>query len=309
MDAKTTEKKTQALTRGISSGFTLIELLVVIAIITILVAILIPSMNRARELGQRMVCLGNLRQLSLAWKLYAEENDGWLVSGQAFHYYARGRSRLLNGWVGLAMRDPDDDMLESPGYLLTPANNKGALWPYVRDVDVYRCPRGRRGQTVTYITAISANGDLVEGTYRHGVEETLRLTVPGKRVGKTVLRLSNRKEIISPGPSQRALFLDIGQFPTSNGFNTPYLYPRWSYISPPPIHHAQGMTLSMADGHAEYWKWKGQETVDMPREQAPTIHDLFIENLKGQQDYTPQTEDGMADLRRLQKVTWGRLGY
>ncbi|MHC4331052.1 MAG: type II secretion system protein, partial [Planctomycetota bacterium] len=55
-------------------GFTLIELLVVIAIIAILLAILMPALNRVREQGKRAVCLSNLKQLSLAWILYADDN-------------------------------------------------------------------------------------------------------------------------------------------------------------------------------------------------------------------------------------------
>ena len=62
-----------------SFGFTLIELLVVISVIALLLAILIPVLDRARELGQHTVCLSNLRQLTLAWILYAEDNNSWLV--------------------------------------------------------------------------------------------------------------------------------------------------------------------------------------------------------------------------------------
>jgi len=66
-------------------GFTLIELLVVIAIIAILMAILMPTLNRAREQGKRAVCLGNLKQLSLSWITYADDNDDRIVNGAAGH--------------------------------------------------------------------------------------------------------------------------------------------------------------------------------------------------------------------------------
>jgi len=58
--------------RNGGSAFTLVELLVVIAIIALLMAILMPALNRAREQGKRATCLSNLRQLTLAWTMYAD---------------------------------------------------------------------------------------------------------------------------------------------------------------------------------------------------------------------------------------------
>ena len=63
------------------AGFTPIELPVVIAIIAILMAILIPTLHRAREQGQRATCLSNLKQLTAAWMMYANENDDKIVHG------------------------------------------------------------------------------------------------------------------------------------------------------------------------------------------------------------------------------------
>ncbi len=78
------------------SGFTLIELLVVIAIIALLLALLMPALDHARELAIRAVCKANLKDLAIAWIMYADDNDGKIVNGRP----SRNRNGTPTGGIG-----------------------------------------------------------------------------------------------------------------------------------------------------------------------------------------------------------------
>ncbi len=67
-----------------SSGFTLIELLVVLGVIALLVAILLPALSAARRAANRVVCGSNLRQMTLALRMYASENRDCVPLGYQF---------------------------------------------------------------------------------------------------------------------------------------------------------------------------------------------------------------------------------
>jgi prepilin-type processing-associated H-X9-DG protein/prepilin-type N-terminal cleavage/methylation domain-containing protein len=62
--------------RRCRAAFTLVELLVVIGIIALLVGILLPTLNRARKASRTTACLSNVRQLTISFTIYIQENRG-----------------------------------------------------------------------------------------------------------------------------------------------------------------------------------------------------------------------------------------
>ena len=256
-------------------GFTLIELLVVIAIIAILMAILMPALNRVREQGKRAVCMNNVKQLALAWTMYADENDDVLVNGAIGYSNTTpswGNHKNEIAWVDdLAARgDEEAQRVEIM---------EGALWPYVKDLDLYKCPTGRRGEALTYAIMFSMNA--VNHTPTQGVRGA---------------HIKRKSEIFNPAPAYRIVFIDEGWM-TPDAFAVQYDSENW--WDDPPVRHGDGTVVSFADGHSEHWKWKGTDTIKRARS----------EENRHTSNWTPETPAGYRDLYRMQRGTWGRLGY
>jgi len=276
-------------------AFTLIELLVVIAIIAVLLAILMPALSRVREQGRRAVCLNHVKTLTLCWIMYADENDDRLVNGEA--YWAptaapaapvptSGPHRGEPYWVGNDCATSYMQGEQRPLDIQIQAIRLGALFPYCKTEKVYRCPTGIRGEMRTYSTAYGMNGCFdAAGTYSGN---------QGVRVGPTVLMVKRRTEIAVPAPAYRLVFLDEGRI-TPDSYAIHYLKPSW--WDPPFVRHGDGTNASFADGHSDYWKYRGAETIKIGKMVNPP------------HNYAPKTDEGLADVQKMQKATWGRLGY
>ncbi|HOX39787.1 MAG TPA: prepilin-type N-terminal cleavage/methylation domain-containing protein [Candidatus Brocadiia bacterium] len=111
---------------GSHDGFTLIELLVVIAVIGILAGLLLPTLSRAREAGRKGKCSSNLRQLNIAWQLYANENDGITLAGRD---YSNNSGYKYRFW-GCAWPQTGDRMIPEAGM----------IHEYAQSFEVRTCP-------------------------------------------------------------------------------------------------------------------------------------------------------------------------
>jgi len=107
--------------RARRTGFTLIELLVVIAIIGILTAMVFPVFAKAREAARKSVCISNLKQLSLAMLMYAEDNGGGFVPAMS--------PDNLRRWHGARLSRGDPFVAEW-----------GPLWNYYGSKGLKDCP-------------------------------------------------------------------------------------------------------------------------------------------------------------------------
>lgn len=222
-------------------AFTLIELLVVIAIIAVLMAILMPSLNMAKEQARSISCRSNVRTLTLGWLMYKDDNDAKLVAG---HTPPPGYNEKRPPWVVMPPDTGDSSVEEKKEYI-----KQGMLWPYVKDIGVYRCPSDRRKNVFEHRYAYrtySITGGM-NGVNPSGGWEIL-----------PCLRYTDIKQ-----PSAKWVFLAECDTRGYN-MNSWVIYPkRKEWVDPFGIWHRNNTsTVGYADGRVDMQQWRGKGLIE-----------------------------------------------
>lgn len=160
------------------SGFTLVELIVSIAIMSILFALLLPALARARESAWRANCTNNLRQIGIAFELYAQENKERYpaasdpVSTSPFYWLWMGR-----GWrTKLAEYIPGDK--DNPGVFWCPSDSTAEedfeSTSYAYSMAFYHSPE--------QINAMSQVSDNYSNPVPTKPQKTASVRIPSKKI-------------------------------------------------------------------------------------------------------------------------------
>jgi prepilin-type N-terminal cleavage/methylation domain-containing protein/prepilin-type processing-associated H-X9-DG protein len=247
------------------SAFTLIELLVVIAIIAVLAGLLLPALSRAKQSGLTAACQNHLRQLQLASLNYSHDHADILVPNSYVYIVGdtNGPSLTNTSWApGAVIDDVTTDNLKA-----------GVLYPYTRNVAIYRCPADR----TTILNPKS--GTLVPRTRSYNLSIWLNCEM-NEKTKRTI------QEASLPSPTDVFTFIDTHErscVDATFGIYRPDedSGPIDDWIDLPADRHNRGANLAFIDGHVEHWRWK-----------APKIFTTW--------GSPARPGDDAADLRRLQ---------
>jgi prepilin-type N-terminal cleavage/methylation domain-containing protein/prepilin-type processing-associated H-X9-DG protein len=221
--------------RAPRTAFTLIELLVVIAIIAILAAMLLPALSKSKATAQGIKCLSNLKQLQLAWLMYAGDNDDRIPQNIASN---SGRSTtnpeepnaqpgMPNAsWVLGDANSTDDRLLKN-----------GLIFKYANNVAVYKCPQD---------SVATRNRSYSMNCWMNGINawnaQCINYTKTTQFGG-------------SMPPTMAFVFIDENPASINDGYWAQDPTKPTTWIDSPAHYHNKGGNLSFADGHAERKKW------------------------------------------------------
>jgi prepilin-type N-terminal cleavage/methylation domain-containing protein/prepilin-type processing-associated H-X9-DG protein len=290
-----------------ATGFTLIELLVVIAIIAILMAVLMPALSTAKKIATAAVCLGNHRNLLSGWIMYADDNDGQLMCNGACYEYRQG-GYDPTPWIhsptdiaGNALGPPvptsvtDEDRYRGI--------QRGTIWKYIEDVDVFHCPGDNRRSTRNPPRDCWRSYSI---SYAFGViqESNRRDWKPGYRYYNKMAEVKDAGLYYvfveeEHNGSQYGENEGGWHLPFSGGGNRLDNPGSWTFYDPLASYHNKSSTFGFADGHADRRRWMDERTLEFIQVNAddPSTHSGITTPSPGNEDLKWLLEHFIAQSR------------
>jgi prepilin-type N-terminal cleavage/methylation domain-containing protein len=279
----------------LKSGFTLTELLVVIAIIAILAGLLLPVISRVKGKSQGIFCLNNLKQLGVSWAAYSHDNEDRIPPNngdkQAGYNPAISPYFPLTWCAGFM--NNSTPVPDNTNTLYLTASH---LWPYHKNLAVWRCPADKStsrfgGRTYPRVRSMSMSCWLNKGQSQ---ADAWRGQVMYKIIRRT-------GDMVAPGPGKTWILIDERE----DGINDAMFCVNMWGADPvetsalmmgdyPANYHNGAGALNFGDGHAEIHRWLDSRT-------TPVLK-------AGQTLHTYEPSAGNVDLIWLQERSTGRLG-
>lgn len=244
----------------------------VVTVLGMLAAVLLPALTRAKARAQGVYCVNNLRQITLAWGLYAADNGGALAPNEESQAAADGpRPGWVKGNLDYA-GSPDDTNLD---FLLNPQD--ALLGGYLAAALVFKCPAD---------DSLSFGQAGLPRVRSFSMNEAIGPNGSGSAAGQggwlppaTYRTYQKEGDLTAPGPADLWLLIEENPDSLNDGGFALVMPPsvlQTLWYDTPSSRHENTCPISFADGHAELHAWLEPQRIPRVTYQtlAKPVHEL-----------------------------------
>jgi prepilin-type N-terminal cleavage/methylation domain-containing protein/prepilin-type processing-associated H-X9-DG protein len=261
-----------------NDGFTLIELLVVIATVAVLTSILLPALANTHPDSQAFQCLNNEKQITLAWQMYAEDNQDLLPPND--YPYTTGfvqstitQQDKMKNWVVGTMTDNFDAAAKNASKTLLDPHS--LISRYETNTTIYHCPADTyvdpvyhsvhsRSYSMNSAVGSTWNASFAGGPALGQPVQGGWLPGAGYNAGQTAwLTYGKLSSFTRPGPANTFVIMDEHPFSINDGsliISAVATAGNTYIIDFPGGNHNGAAGISFADGHVIIHKWLDSRT-------------------------------------------------